>query len=70
RDPLDRGDRIRNTLWSMVAAHWIWSDPLGDPTFELTNTIADGYVRLAEEAQAGQAHYRKAAQAYRDMRAR
>ncbi|MGH4014903.1 MAG: hypothetical protein ACRDSL_13485 [Pseudonocardiaceae bacterium] len=70
RGPLDREDRVRNTLWSMVAARWIWSDPLGDPAFELTNTIADGYVRLAEEAQTGLARYRSEAQVYRQMKAR
>lgn len=70
RSAHDQQDRVRNTMWSMVAARWIWSDPTGDPTFALTTTIADGYVRLAEEAQAGLARYRREAQAYREMRTR
>lgn len=68
RGPLDRQDRVRNTLWSMVVARWIWSDPLGDPMFELTNTIADGYVRLAEDAHTGLARYHREARTYRETR--
>ncbi|MGH4023685.1 MAG: hypothetical protein ACRDRV_03780 [Pseudonocardiaceae bacterium] len=67
--PLTRRDRVRNTLWSMVAARWIWSDQLGDPKATLKDTIADGFVRLADENPAGSARYRREARAYREKKA-
>jgi hypothetical protein len=66
RSQADRGDGLRNILWSMVAARWIWVDPLGDPTFTLTDTIANGFIRLADVANSGLVKYHREAQAYRE----
>jgi hypothetical protein len=67
----ERGDDILvNVILSMVAARSIWSDPLGDPTYSLKDTIADGYARLAEMATAGSVEYRRKAKYYRNLDAR
>ncbi|MCA1603951.1 MAG: hypothetical protein LC775_00350, partial [Acidobacteria bacterium] len=66
--PLDQTARIRKTLWSLVAARWIWSDQLGDPKVSLKDTIADGFARLADESPAGSARYRREARIYRETR--
>ena len=61
------GDVLANVIFSMVAARSIWSDPLGDPTYSLKDTIADGYARLADMATAGFLRYRGEARYYRDL---
>lgn len=66
--PRDQKTRVHDTLWSLVAARWIWSDQLGDPKVSLKDTIADGYARLADESRAGSARYRREARVYREMR--
>lgn len=48
RDGATRRDGLRNTVWSMVAARWIWSDPTGDPKLTLNGTIAHGFRELVE----------------------
>jgi hypothetical protein len=61
------GDVLANVIFSMVAARSIWFDPLGDPTYSLRDTIADGYARLADMATAGFLRYRGEARYYRDL---
>jgi hypothetical protein len=64
----ERGeDVLANVILSMVAARSIWSNPLGDPTYSLKDTIADGYVRLAEIVTAGSIRYRREAAYYRNL---
>lgn len=65
RGPADRDDPVRDALWSMVAARWIWADPVGDPASTLVDAIADGFARLAGKADTGIARYRHEAAEYR-----
>ncbi|MGH3566458.1 MAG: hypothetical protein ACRDRH_10580 [Pseudonocardia sp.] len=67
RDDRDRDDILRNALWSMTAARWIWADPVADPGHTLADTIADGFVRLAEVGLTGLARYRREAKKYREL---
>jgi hypothetical protein len=59
---------VRDTLWSLVAARWIWADPVGDPAFSLADTIADGFVLLTKDVETGRARFHREAKAYREMR--
>jgi hypothetical protein len=61
------GDVLDDVIFSMVAARSIWFDPLGDPTYSLKDTIADGYARLADMATAGILRYRREARYYRSL---
>lgn len=68
RSEADRADGVRNVLWSLVVARWIWTDPVGDPTTSLNATIADGFTQLAAVVDTGMARYRREAGTYRDGR--
>lgn len=61
------GDALANVIFSMVVAGSIWADPLGDPTYGLKDTIADGYAGLADVATAGILRYRNEAVHYRNL---
>ncbi|KAA2266587.1 hypothetical protein F0L68_02290 [Solihabitans fulvus] len=64
------GSVVENTLWSMVTARWLWSDPVRDPLMTMNDTIAEGFLRLAEVASAGMTRYREEARRYRELTAR
>lgn len=37
----------QSVIRGLVAARWVWSDPLGDPGMRLGNMIADGFAQLS-----------------------
>ncbi|WP_166663965.1 hypothetical protein [Actinophytocola oryzae] len=55
----------RRVVWSLVAARWIWRDPLGDPEFTLTGAIAHEFDLLADVFQTGRNRFHREAEAYR-----
>jgi hypothetical protein len=60
---------VRRVVWSLVAARWIWADPLGDPEFSLAHTIANEFVRLADDfVESGRNQFHRQARKYREMR--
>lgn len=57
----------RRVVWSLVAARWIWADPLGDPGFTLTHAIADEFVLLADVFETGRNRFHQEARKYREL---
>lgn len=47
--PADPGDSVtsRSVVRGLVAARWLWSDPLTDPGMRLGHVIADGFIQLS-----------------------
>lgn len=47
RRPAGTGDAAR-VVRGLVAARWVWSDPLADPGMRLRNLIAEGFTQLSQ----------------------
>lgn len=61
----------RRVVWSLVAARWIWADPLGDPEYVLAHTISREFVRLADDVvESGRNQFHREASKYQEMRPR
>ena len=37
----------RSVVRGLVAARWLWSDPLADPGMRLGHVLADGFIQLS-----------------------
>lgn len=48
---------LRSSIFSLVVAQWIWSDPFGDPEYRLVNRISRRYADLTMLAPGGRGRY-------------
>ncbi|MCG8919932.1 CobW-like GTP-binding protein [Actinokineospora sp. PR83] len=62
-----RADPVAREVFALVAARWIWADPLADPGLDLTDAVADAYAAIAGQVRGGLVRFRQESKLYRNL---